>query len=74
MFIVGEIWLPDVKDMLAWLDKMQHRFALYDAPLLNNFARISKTEEADLRVLFEGSLVKEAPRKAVKVVQNHDTQ
>ena len=74
VFIVGEFWVGDVDQMTAWLNEMHHRFALYDAPLLYNFSKLSTTEDADLRGVFDRSLVKEAPLSAVTVVMNHDTQ
>ncbi|KAI9877804.1 MAG: hypothetical protein M1823_007046 [Watsoniomyces obsoletus] len=53
---------------------MHHRFTLYDSPLLYNFSRLSTTENADLRTVFDGSLVQARPGSAVTVVMNHDTQ
>lgn len=35
---------------------------------------MSKTEKADLRKVFDGTLTAKAPTKSVTVVQNHDTQ
>ena len=74
LFLVGEFWSGDVKEMLEYLEKMQHKFSLYDSPLLNNFSQLSKTENADLRTVFDNSLVKAKPDSAVTVVMNHDTQ
>ena len=34
-------------------------------PLLNNFSQLSMTEDADLRAVFDGGLVKAAPTNAV---------
>ncbi|KAK4619452.1 Alpha-amylase [Fulvia fulva] len=56
------------------LDKMNHRFSLFDAPPLYNFSRLSTTEDADLRTVFDNTLVKAEPVNAVTVVMNHDTQ
>lgn len=74
MFLVGEFWTGDVKVMQEWLAKLDHKFSLYDAPLLNNFARLSKTPDADLRKVFDNTLVANEPVNAVTVVTNHDTQ
>ncbi|KAF2873985.1 glucan 1,4-alpha-maltohexaosidase precursor [Massariosphaeria phaeospora] len=74
MFIVGEYWSGDPQAMTTWLDAMDHRFSLYDSPLLNNFSRLSTTEAADLRTVFDNTLVQLAPVNAVTVVMNHDTQ
>lgn len=73
-FYVGEFWTGNVKDLTEWLDKMNHKMSLYDSPLLNNFASLSTQEAADLRKVFDGSLVQAKPVNAVTVVQNHDTQ
>jgi alpha-amylase len=60
--------------MMDWLKELDHKFSLYDSPLLNNFSRLSTTEEGDLRTVFDGSLVQVEPVNAVTVVTNHDTQ
>jgi alpha-amylase len=65
MFVVGEFWTGDTKSMSEWLDKMEHKFSLYDAPLLYNFSQISTTEGGDLRKVFDGSLVQAEPVNAV---------
>ncbi|KAK4493663.1 hypothetical protein PRZ48_014848 [Zasmidium cellare] len=74
LFMVGEFWVGDVGTMTKWLDAMHRKFSLFDAPLLYNFSRLSTTEEADLRTVFDGTLVKAEPVNAVTVVMNHDTQ
>ena len=53
---------------------MEHKFSLFDSPLLSNFSKISTTEDADLRKVFDGSLVNDAPAIAVTLVMDHDTQ
>lgn len=73
-FFVGEHWTGDRETLISWLDQMDHKFSLYDAPLLNTFSQMSKTEAADLRKVFDGSLVQAKPVNSVTVVQNHDTQ
>ena len=65
IFIVGEFWVGDTKVMAEWLSKMDHKFSLYDAPLLYNFSRISTSEKADLRKVFDNSLVQEKPVNTV---------
>jgi alpha-amylase len=74
IFVVGEFWSGDVEEMSKWLDDMNHDFALYDSPLLNNFGSISTSEAADLRKVFDNTLVQMRPTDAVTVVTNHDTQ
>ncbi|KAI1079659.1 glucan 1,4-alpha-maltohexaosidase precursor [Whalleya microplaca] len=73
-FYVGEFWTGDAGALCDWLDEMDNKFSLYDSPLLNNFSSMSKQESADLRKVFDGTLVKAKPVNAVTVVQNHDTQ
>jgi alpha-amylase len=72
--VISEFWSGDREIMIKWLDAMDHKFSLYDSPLLNNFASISTTAEGDLRKVFDGSLVQAEPVNAVTVVANHDTQ
>lgn len=74
IFCVGEYWSGDTQELLEWLKGMEHKFSLFDAPLLYNFNRISTSEKADMRSVFEGSLVAAEPYNAVTVVMNHDTQ
>ncbi|PSN74182.1 glucan 1,4-alpha-maltohexaosidase precursor [Corynespora cassiicola Philippines] len=74
IFVVGEYWVGDPGEMNEWLDKMKHKFSLFDAPLLYNFSSASTTENADLRKIFDNSLVQTNPVEAVTVVMNHDTQ
>lgn len=51
--------------MLAYLQRMDHKFSLFDAPLVYNFSQLSKTENADLRMVFDRTLVKYEPYNAV---------
>lgn len=51
--------------MLAYLQRMSHKFSLFDAPLVYNFSKISKTEKADLTKVFDNTLVKYEPYNAV---------
>ncbi|KAF2143397.1 glycoside hydrolase family 13 protein [Aplosporella prunicola CBS 121167] len=76
VFMVGEFWVGDTPTLTQWLDRMGHKFSLFDAPLLNNFSQLSSSEgaAADLRKVFDGSLVAAEPVSAVTVVANHDTQ
>lgn len=65
IFMVGEFWTNNRQAMIDWLDKMGRKFSLYDAPLLYNFARLSTSEGADLRTVFDNTLVKVEPVNAV---------
>jgi alpha-amylase len=44
---------------------MGKKFSLFDAPLVYNFSKLSKTEDADLRSVFDDTLVKIEPVNAV---------
>ncbi|MCJ1436671.1 hypothetical protein MMC27_006052 [Xylographa pallens] len=73
-FLVGEFWKDSLPDMCAYLSRMAHKFSLFDAPLVYNFSQISTTENADLRKVFDNTLVQVEPYNAVTLVMNHDTQ
>ena len=64
-FLVGEFWTGEVKPMLEYLKQMDHKYSLFDSPLLYNFSKSSKTEDADLRKVFDDSLVQAKPECAV---------
>lgn len=73
-FHVGEWWQDSAENMNGYLDKMERKFSLFDAPLFYNFAQLSTVERGDLRSVFDGTLIKTNPIHAVTVVGNHDTQ
>src|SRR5262249_36578416 len=64
----------EVQPMLEYLDQMHHPFSLHDSPLLTNSSSLSTTEDADLRKVFDGSLMRARPEHAATVVMNHDAQ
>lgn len=74
LFCVGEFWTGNTEEMVEYLDKMDRKFSLFDSPLVYRFSEISKSERADLRKVFDGTLVQAQPESAVTVVMNHDTQ
>lgn len=53
---------------------MHRQFSLFDCPLVYNFSQASTTESADLRKIFDNTLISVEPYNAVTLVQNHDTQ
>ncbi|KAL2871914.1 glycoside hydrolase superfamily [Aspergillus lucknowensis] len=73
-FFVGEYWKGEVDELLDYLEKMEYRLSLFDVPLLGRFSEISRTKGADMRRVFEGTLVQKRPEHAVTFVANHDTQ
>lgn len=76
LFAVGEYWAPgDLALLLKYLDVIGDRMSLFDASLHHNFHNASESgKDFDLRQIFDNSLVKVKPDKAVTVVDNHDTQ
>jgi alpha-amylase len=72
-FIIAEYWSADCRQLLAYLDKMGHSVALFDAPLAERFSAISQTEGGDLRRIFEGTLTKYRPQHAVVCPKMHRT-
>jgi alpha-amylase len=76
LFTVGEYWAPgDLPLLLRYLDTVNSRMSLFDASLHHNLHDASlKGNEYDLRQIFDNTLVKARPDKAVTVVDNHDTQ
>jgi len=64
-FFVGEFWKDSLDDMTAYLGRMHKKFSLFDAPLVYRFSSISRTPDADLRQVFDGTLVQAMPVNAV---------
>lgn len=64
-FCVGEFWKDSLQDMEHYLDRMGRKFSLFDAPLVYNFSEISQGDSADMRKVFDGTLVQAAPICAV---------
>ncbi|KAK2800931.1 hypothetical protein FQN51_005866 [Onygenales sp. PD_10] len=73
-FFVAEYWKAEVRELLEYLGKTEYLVSLFDAPLVRRFSEISRSEGADLRKVFDGSLVKYERKHAVTFVMNHDTQ
>jgi alpha-amylase len=65
LFFVGEYWKGEVDVLLDYLEKTEHQLSLFDVPLVEQFSRVSLTEGADMRRIFEGSLVEQRPEHAV---------
>jgi len=73
-FFVGEYWTADASEIIKYSANFDHRICFYDSPLVYNFSNISTSADADMRKVFDKSLVAERPLDAVTVVMNHDTQ
>ncbi|KAJ5631790.1 uncharacterized protein N7484_011890 [Penicillium longicatenatum] len=72
-FVIGEYWTGNLSELLDYLNKLGHTVAAYDVPLLDKFSRLSHQRAADLRGIFENTLVQCRPDHAVTIVSNHDT-
>ena len=64
-FLVGEFWKTTLPGMREYLSRMEHKFSLFDSPLVYRFAGISHDDHADLRCVFDETLVQCAPYNAV---------
>ena len=71
-FVVGEFWKDSLDAMTTYIRNMQHKFSLFDVPLVYNFSSISNTENADLTKVFDGTLVAAEPLNAGVLGQNLD--
>ena len=65
LFVIGEYWSGNVKDLVNYLESLDHKLCAYDVPLLNNFSKLSYTPRADLRSIFDNTLVQYRPNHAV---------
>ncbi|WP_447641206.1 MULTISPECIES: alpha-amylase [Chitinophagaceae] len=74
-FFVGEYWSYDHPELVAYIDQVEGRMHLFDAPLQNNFHIASrKKNDYNLTEIFNNTLVQSHPDLAVTLVANHDTQ
>jgi alpha-amylase len=64
-FVIGEYWTGNLSELLDYLNKLGHTVAAYDVPLLDKFSRLSHQRAADLRGIFENTLVQCRPDHAV---------
>ena len=75
LFTVGEYWNGDVRELTSYLGEINSEASLFDVPLHYNFFHCSEAHGAyDLRRIFDNSLVKKNPLKAVTFVDNHNSQ
>lgn len=74
-FIVAEYWSFEIDTLTQYLDQVEGRTMLFDAPLHLNFHQASNAgQDYDLSKIFENTLVERSPFHAVTLVDNHDTQ
>ena len=55
----------NVEVLLQYIQRLDYRIALIDAPLMNNFSQMSKSRYADLRKVFERTILKVEPENSV---------
>lgn len=64
-FVVAEYWKGEVEPLLEYLEQTAYRTFLFDAPLVERFSSISQMKKADLRCVFDQTLVECRPSNAV---------
>jgi len=75
MFIVAEYWSHEVDKLQQYIDQVDGKTMLFDAPLQMNFHNASKQgADYDLSQIFNDTLVAIDAFHAVTIVANHDTQ
>ena len=76
IFAVGEYWAPGEVQLLDnYIKVTEDTMSLFDSSLHRHFHEASVAgNEYDLRTIFDETLVRSNPQKAVTMVANHDTQ
>ncbi|WP_368934094.1 alpha-amylase [Citrobacter koseri] len=75
LFIVAEYWSHEVDKLQAYIDQVDGKTMLFDAPLQMNFHEASRQgRDYDMSQIFTDTLVEADPFHAVTLVANHDTQ
>lgn len=75
LFAVGEYWSGIDEALEHFLEATDGNLMLFDTGLHYSFAAAGREGKSyDLRTVFDRSLVKDHPGKAVTFVSNHDTQ
>ena len=75
LFTVGEYWSANIDVLNSYIEKTNGCMSLFDVPLHYNFYRASTSNgEFNMSQIFDGTLVKTNPEKAVTFVDNHDTE
>lgn len=73
-YVLGEYWdqKGDHKDI--YLKETNYTIDLFDVDLHYHFHEASKKDDYDFSKLFDNTLLKDHPTRAVTFVDNHDTQ
>lgn len=75
LFTVGEYWSDDLAALQNYLATTVGALSLFDVPLHFNFVNASNGGNTyDMRTIFDNTLTKDNPVKAVTFVDNHDSQ
>ncbi len=75
LFTVGEYWSSRLEALDNYLKTTAGALSLFDVPLHFNFGNAAKAgKDGDLRTIFDNTLTKLNPAKAVTFVDNHDSQ
>lgn len=75
LFSVGEYWSENIDSILNYLKNTSYCLSLFDVPLHYNLYNASISDGSyDMRTIFDKTLTKLYPDKAVSFVDNHDTQ
>lgn len=75
LFTVGEYWVGNLGELMAYLRNCGRCMSLFDVPLHFNFQHLSLAgSKACLADVLNHTLVSQDPDHAVTFVDNHDTQ
>ncbi|MGZ5246675.1 MAG: alpha-amylase [Flavitalea sp.] len=76
IFAVGEYWAPGKLDLLIkYIEATEKNMTVFDSSLHHKFREASVDgNNYDMRTIFDETLVKVMPDKAVTLTDNHDTQ
>ncbi len=75
LFIVAEYWSHEVDKLQHYINQVDGKTMLFDAPLQMKFHEASRQgRDYDMSQIFTGTLVEADPFHAVTLVANHDTQ
>lgn len=72
---VAEYWSNNINALLNYIKETDGMIDLFDVPLHFNFLNASYSNgQFDMRTIFDNTLVKEDPQRAITFVDNHDTE
>ncbi|HGY5078974.1 TPA: alpha-amylase [Citrobacter gillenii] len=75
LFIVAEYWSHEVDKLQNYINQVEGKTMLFDAPLQMKFHEASRQgRDYDMSQIFTDTLVEADPFHAVTLVANHDTQ